>query len=597
MTAPRDRPVTRARRTGTPLDRLIPALWGAAMLLAAPLLAAQQPPNVVLILVDDLAYTDLGAYGSEIATPNIDALASQGVLFTNHHASPMCAPSRAMLMTGLDSHRTGLANLPETMPEDHIGQPGYTGILEPQVTTIASRLKKLNYRNYMTGKWHLGHTPDTLPSARGFDRTFIMDATGADNWEKRSYMPFYETAPWFEDGQPTELPEDFYSSAFLVDRMIDYIDSDTEQPFFSYLAFLAVHIPVQAPREFSDRYRGRYDTGWAELRRQRREGAIAKGVIDADTSMAPMLEPLRKWEALDTDIRALLAARMEVYAGMVEAMDFHVGRLIKHLKASGRYDNTIFILTSDNGPEGADPVALSRSYTLWLRATGYRLKGEDLGERGTFAYIGPEFASAAAGPLSYFKFHAGEGGVRVPLLMSGPGIAPQYHRSFSFITDIAPTILDLAGGHTAEASEQMTGRSLLPVVTGQADATYSATTETGFETAGQAGLFRGDLKLVRNAPPYGDNVWRLYDIVLDPGETQDMSASHPELFASMMQAWERYVRSNGVLPVPQGYLPTEVMTRRTEKILRKRHGPKIVLGLIVLSGLTALFVIRRRRRR
>ena len=367
-------------------------------------------PNIVLILLDDLGFSDLGAYGSEVSTPNIDALADRGVLFSNYHSSPMCAPSRAMLMTGVSSHRAGVGNLPEFIPHSWHDKPGYLGHLAPGVTTIAQRLKPLGYDTFMTGKWHLGHAPGTLPSERGFDRTFILDATGADNWEDRSYLP-YTDALWYEDGERTHLPDDWYSSRNLVDKMIGYIGdrAGTDSPFFAYLALQAVHIPVQAPREFTDKYLETYASGWSELRDRRRAAAVELGVIPADVSMRPIPQELRRWDALNDEERDLLATSMSVYAGMIEAMDFHVGRLIDHLKQIGEYENTVFIVTSDNGPEGTDPFALA-PMRWWLPTSGYTRDVATLGERGSYNYIGPEFANAAAAPGAWFKFTSAEGG-------------------------------------------------------------------------------------------------------------------------------------------------------------------------------------------
>ncbi|NBU29349.1 MAG: arylsulfatase, partial [Caulobacteraceae bacterium] len=191
---------------------------------AATRAAAPDRPNIVVILVDDAGYTDFGSYGGEIATPTIDALAARGTRFSNFHASPMCAPSRAMLLTGVDSHTAGIANLPETTPAAHRKDPAYQGRMPANVVTVASRLQASGYHTYMAGKWHLGHGPGDLPNQRGFDRSFPLDATGGDNWEKRPYFPIYRDADWFEDGKPASLPDDFYSSRFLVDRMIRYID-------------------------------------------------------------------------------------------------------------------------------------------------------------------------------------------------------------------------------------------------------------------------------------------------------------------------------------------------------------------------------------
>ncbi|HCG70472.1 MAG TPA: arylsulfatase, partial [Gammaproteobacteria bacterium] len=231
--------------------------------------AGVQPPNIVLVLADDLGFADLGSYGSEIQTPNIDQLAASGLRFSNFHVAASCAPTRAMLMTGLDSHSVGVANIPEAIPEDQAHAPAYQGVLDTDVPTVAEMLRQAGYRTLMSGKWHLGMADAERPSQRGFDRTFMLADTGADNWRQRSYLPIYAEANWFEDGEPTSLPEDFYSSKHLVDKAIEQIGSESEQPFFTYLAFQAVHIPVQAPAEFRDKYLQTYVHGWHALRSAR----------------------------------------------------------------------------------------------------------------------------------------------------------------------------------------------------------------------------------------------------------------------------------------------------------------------------------------
>ena len=203
------------------MRRTIWALLLAAALFSAAPAAAQQTaprPNIVVIVADDVGFTDLGAYGGEARTPNIDALAQRGAQFSRYYSSPLCSPSRAMLLTGLDNHRTGHATIVEVLPPELRGRPGYTMRLEPGVVTIAERLRQGGYRTYATGKWHLGHGEGDLPNSHGFDRSFVLDASGADNWEERAYMPYYRTADWFEDGERAHLPDDFYSSEFIVDR-------------------------------------------------------------------------------------------------------------------------------------------------------------------------------------------------------------------------------------------------------------------------------------------------------------------------------------------------------------------------------------------
>lgn len=452
---------------------LIAAIMAGALAAAAPVLAQEARPNIVVILADDVGFSDLGAYGSEISTPNIDALAARGALFSNFHASPVCAPSRAMLLTGMTSHLAGVGNLPETLPPEHQGAPAYLGRLADDVVTVAALLQRAGYRTAVTGKWHLGHTPSALPPSHGFDRSFVLDASGADNWEQRSYLPIYSDAPWFEDGEPAVLPEDFYSSQFIVDKAIDYIEEGegASEPFFAYLAFQAIHIPVQAPREFVEKYEDVYAEGWEALRRARFEGVVARGLMPEDVELGPMPDGLRAWESLTDEEKALFAKSMAVNAGMLEAMDHHIGRFIDHLKQRGDYENTVFFVLSDNGPEPNAPSDIP-GFSQWLWWEGYSRDVETLGEKGTYAFIGPEFASAAASPGAFFKLYAGEGGIRVPFIVAGPGIPAAGHvADFSFITDIAPTILELANVDQlsdvdGRAVKPMTGRSLMPLLGG-----------------------------------------------------------------------------------------------------------------------------------
>lgn len=576
--------------------RIVPII--AALLLAVFSWPAsgqgERRPNIVLIVADDVAFTDFGAYGSEISTPHIDALARRGVLFTNFHATSMCAPSRAMLMTGVSSHRAGVGNLPETTPAEHRDSPAYRGYLAPEVPTIAERLRQVGYRTFMTGKWHLGHDSRTLPSARGFDRTFILDATGADNWEDRPYLPIYEEAPWFADGEPADLPDDFYSSRFLVDRMIEFIDAGEQgDPFFAYVAFQAIHIPVQVPREFTMRYRGVYDAGWDAQHQRRAAAARARGIVRADAPIGPIHPALRGWDALSDDERDFYVRAMMVNAGMLEAMDHHLGRLIAHLRETGAYENTVFIVTSDNGPEGVNPLAtFGGRLSLWL--TGYSTNVETLGERGSFGFIGPEWASASASPHSLFKFYANEGGIRVPLIVAGPGVNEgAMARQLSLVSDIPATIAALGGAD----SNGMTGRSLMAALGGSEDPIYGEDEGFGVETAGRMAYFRGRYKIVRNGPPLGDNRWRLYDLENDPGETRDLAEAEPALFAEMQAEYARWADDNGVLEPPEGYEPVKLLAENARRILIARYWWVLALfgGGMIGLGWLAVRLVRRRR--
>ena len=585
-----------------------------AGLLLLPQASAAGRPNIVLLLADDVGFSDLGAYGSEISTPNIDALANAGTLFANFRASPSCAPTRAMLLTGVSAHRAGVGSIPETLPPEHRGHPSYLGRLRDDVVTVASMLRDAGYRTYVTGKWHLGHEPGALPHARGFDRSFVLDASGADNFAQKSYLPYYDHAPWFEDDRPAVLPDDFYSSEFLVDRMIDYIDGDVpvrseepmesraaRNPFFAYIGFQAVHIPVQAPREFVERYAGVYDMGWDRLREARFENVLARGLLPAETKMGPMPPGLDAWDDVDPERRPFLAKSMAVNAGMLEAMDFHVGRLIAHLQDIGEYERTIFLVLSDNGAEPNRPTD-HPIFERWLRTVGYNRDYATLGEAGSYVFIGPEFASAASAPGAFFKFHAGEGGLRVPLIIKGGGVRTGISHGFSYVTDLVPTMLELAGvlppaSVDGVPVQAFSGRSLVPILDGSSARVYTDDDVVALETSGNAAVFRGDFKLVRNMPPFGDGAWHLHDLTRDPGETVDLSAVHPDVRAELLAEYELFVEREGVLDMPANYTQMGQMARATRQRMIRRNWHWLVgvpLALMVLGGLGVRTVRRAR---
>ncbi len=573
---------------------------------AAASKASARPPNIVVILADDLGFSDLGSYGSEIATPHLDRLAQRGARFTNFHVAASCSPTRAMLLTGVDNHLNGVGNMRETIPREHLGQPGYLGVLNDRVVTVSTLLQDAGYRTYVAGKWHVGKEPHNLPPARGFDRSIVQGDSGSDNWyTQQRYLDLADKVYWFEDGQPAKMPDRYYSSEYFVDRLLGYLRADAgtprqDRPFLLYLPFQANHLPVQAPRAFIDKYKGRYDAGWTALREERRNRAAALGIVPAATPMVTA-PGTPEWSSLSPDERRLKARHMEVYAGMAEAMDFHIGRLVAYLQETGQYDNTVFMFLSDNGAEGSDPYAVL-SGRLWIRWQ-YRGDMADLGGPGTYGSIGPYWAAAAGSPLAGYKFFGTEGGIRVPLVVSGvPGMrAGGIHHAFTHVTDIAPTLLELAGlerpgtRFAGREIEPMRGQSLLPVLRGATDRVHPPDRPIGYELSGNAALFKGDYKLVRNLPPVGDNRWRLFDTVRDPGETRDLSAEMPALFQAMQADYEAYARSHGVLPMPGGYDPV----RQVEiNAFFNVYLPRLRLplaGLALALALGVLWWLRRRR--
>jgi arylsulfatase/uncharacterized sulfatase len=566
--------------------------------------AAPKRPNIVVLVADDWGYSDVGAFGSEIATPNIDTLAREGVRFSDFHVTASCSPTRSMLLTGVDNHRNGVGNMPETMPDEHLGKPGYSGVLNDNAITVASLLRDSGYNTYITGKWHLGKTPDTLPNNRGFERSFIQADSGSDNWEERPYAPLYDKAAWFENGQPAHLPKDYYSSTFIVDKAMAYIAADRQdgKPFFAYLGFQANHVPIQAPKDIIDKYRGRYDQGWTALRQARRDRAVELGLIPAGVGLQTMASTA-DWNALDEHEKRYEARRMEVYAGMAETMDQQVGRFIAHLKATGEYDNTVFVFLSDNGSEPTDPYAIP-AIRLWLEMN-YTRELDRLGSKGAFTSIGPSWASAAASPFGGYKFFAGEGGLRTPLIVSGvPGIQSNHiAKTFTHVTDIVPTLLEVAGvpAHNGEyqgrAVEPLIGSSLMPVLQGTAERVHPEDQAIGYELSGSAALFKGDYKLVKSLKPVGNEQWHLYNIVTDPGETIDLQAQMPERFQRMQADYAEYARVNGVLPMPVGYdyMHQGQMYALNHVVIPKLKAvaPPLVAVVVLLVGV----VVWRRRRK
>lgn len=583
-----------------PFALLLLSIFGSAVPAGA---AEPRRPNIVVIVADDWGFSDVGSFGSEIATPNLDALARSGMRFSNFHVAAECSPTRAMLMTGVDSHRTGVGAMRESVPRSHYGKPGYLTVLNQNVVTVSSLLQEGGYRTYAVGKWHVGKEPYNLPNARGFDRSLVQGDSGSDNWETdKRYMALTDKVYWFENGKEVVMPKDYYSSEYYVSRTIDYLRQDvtSAKPFYAYLAFQANHIPVQAPREFIDKYRGVYKDGWTALRKARRDRAAALGLVPRDAPMVTM-PTTTDWDALSPEQKQYEERRMEVYAGMADAMDHHVGRLVAYLKESGQYDNTVFVFLSDNGSEASDPYAIT-SARLWL-ATEYTNDLEKLGDKGAYGTIGPSWASASASPLSTYKFYSGEGGVRTPLIVSGvPGMrSDAVYPKFAHVKDIAPTLLDLAGvqhpgtQYKGQSVEAMTGRSLMPVLKSTDVRAHPVDEPVGYELSGNMAVYRGDLKLTRNMAPVGDGQWHLYDIVKDPGETQDLQSSQPDAFQRMRADYDAYAQANGVLPMPEGYEPrNQVLINSLVNVYLPRARIPAAVALVVLVGLV---VYRRRRHR
>lgn len=519
--------------------------------------ATDERPNILLIVADDLGYTDIGNFGSEIDTPNLDGLAQQGIRFTDFHTSVSCSPTRSMLLSGTDNHLAGLGNMGERLTSEQKGKPGYEGFLNDRVVSLAEVLQVNGYHTYMAGKWHLGHEPDSIPHARGFERSFSMLFGGASYWSDMFGLlaNVEESAEYVENDKWLEsLPKDFYATRSYSDHIMSYIraNMDDGKPFLAYLAFTAAHDPLHVPEPWMSKYRGQYNDGYEVLKAQRVAGAKKLGIISDSAPVPIRYHKIKEWQSLSKEDQQREVKAMEVYAGIVSNMDYHIGRVIQFLKDIGEYENTIVIFLSDNGPNPwfSEDYPGNRG-SKWFDQ--FDNSTENIGHPMSHYAYGMGWSSASAGPLDLFKMTVGEGGIRSPLILAGPGIdAGVQNDSFAYVWDLMPTILDVAGiDHPEQFKgrkvEALRGRSLKDVLTGEVDAAYESDTFIGGEMGNGMWMRQGDFKAVSVAPPYGSGEWHLYNVADDPGETQDLAETHSELLDKLKAEWSVYADDVGVV--------------------------------------------------
>jgi len=530
-------------------------------------------PNILLIIGDDMGFSDLGVYGSEVATPNLDALANEGLRFTNFHVGATCSPTRSLLLTGVDNHRSGLGNMHEFLTEEQTGQPGYEGYLNKNVVTIVNLIRDAGYSTYMTGKWHLGGDEGYRPHDRGFDRTYSLMNGAADNYSSTSAAPPEgETATFSADGEIVERPVGIHSNELYADKLIGFLnpEQNADKPFFAYLSLQTAHWPHQAPREFIDKYRDVYSAGWDVIREQRIEKLKSLGILSEDHPGSPRFSGVPAWDALPAEAKVVQSNRMAAYAGMIDHMDVHIGRVIDHLKQTGQYDNTLIIYMTDNGPDFSQP---NNAAVDWFNARYPKTAVEDIGVEGSYSSYGPPWAQVAAAHLSGFKTWSTEGGLRVPFIIRYPEwIEAGQTDEFVFVTDLSATLLDIAGakhpGTRYEGREvfPMTAKSVLPLMRGETSTHRGADEWVGYELMGNSAIFQGDYKARRlgawlqSLGVTEAGSWQLYNIKDDPSELQDLSEQEPELLAELVAHYAEYSESLGVIDVPADFNPVAALT-------------------------------------
>lgn len=541
------------------LPLLAPALaLGAASAQAAP----AKRPNILLIVADDLGYTDLGAYGAEISTPNLDKLASGGVKMTGFYASPFCSPTRAMLMSGSDNHLAGFGDMAELMLPEQRGKPGYEGNLNARVVPMAQVLKDAGYRTAMAGKWHLGVKEEFSPATSGFEQSYAMVMGGASHWGDQSGIVAMDPAKppkaiYRENGKAIDIPRDgFYSSQAFTDKLLDYLKSGEKsgKPFFGYLAFTAPHWPLHAPDADIAKYEGRYKEGYDKLRKERLERMKRLGIVPADTPVYEGHAHWPKWESLTPAQQEAEARRMTVYSAMVDHMDRQIGRVLDYLKARGELDNTFIFFMSDNGADGNSVYDVGRTRE-WIEKDMDNSTA-NTGKPGSFIEYGPGWAQVGSTPFKLYKSFMYEGGIAVPAIAWGPGIkGGALKREFAHVTDVAPTIFELAGARHPGTEYQgkpvlpLRGKSMVSWLQGKASTVRSDQDAVGWELGGRKALRKGDWKIVYANKPWGKDGWELYNIAKDRTESRDLADENPQKLGEMIVAWKQYVAETGTLEI------------------------------------------------
>lgn len=519
--------------------------------------AEGQPPNFLVIVADDMGWSDIGVLGGEIRTPSIDSLAEAGTLLTSYYVAPTCAPTRAMLMTGVDNHLAGLGVQSGLRASNQVGV-NYQGQLHDGVVTLAEALAERGYQTFMAGKWHLANERAQWPHRRGFQRSFALLTGGASHFADQQEISPVEIPEYVQDGRPVdELPSDFYSSTAYADALLGHLqERDAGAPFFAYLAFTAPHNPLQVPDDWLDRYRGAYAAGPVATRQARAERQAALGLIPEG---APLWEYPRfpgwfpnhaaPWAERSEERRLQDARWMEIYAAMVELMDAQIGRVVDHLAAQGELDNTYVLFFSDNGASSPGPLVYPGVTTEWFAANWSNAHATQ-GQPGNFTVLGREWASAAVTPWKLYKNSVSEGGIRSPLIVRGPAVLSGARSpAIAHVTDIAPTLYELAGlqPETSPLFQGKTlpqGLSLMPVLSGAAPAVRQS---FGVHLFGNRGYRRGQWKLSNTQPPLGNGQWELFDLGADPGEVRDLAEERPQLLAELLAEYDGYLERNQVI--------------------------------------------------
>ena len=510
-------------------------------------------PNILLIIADDMGYSDIGPFGGEINTPTLDRLAENGIRLTNFHVLPTCSPTRSVLLSGTDNHIAGLGSMGEIVSSKQKGHPGYEGYLNDHVAHLPQLLKDAGYRTYMSGKWHLGDEKEHRPFARGFEETFALLPGGGSHWNDK--LPLSPPGVMFysRNGEIVEeLPDDFYSSKNYTDYMLEWLERDKteDKPFFAYLSYTAPHDPLHAPKDYIEKYKGKYSKGYQVLREQRLKGLQDLGILPKDVDMYPW-GGTPNWDDLPEGKKAESERDMEVYAAMVDYMDEQINRVFNWLEENNEMDNTIIIFFSDNGANGANKFAYPGQTEEFVNSFNNSL--ENRGLKKSYIEMGPGWATASMSPRRLFKAFTSEGGIISPCIIKLPlqSVNKGFMvNAFIHVSDIMPTLLDLAGvthpGINNPNVPGMMGKSILPLLNGEIDELHP-NEGIGYELHGLRAYVKGIWKILNLPIPFGKGEWELFNLREDPAESNDLSLEYPEIREELIEAYKEYEKNVGVI--------------------------------------------------
>ncbi len=499
--------------------------------------------NVIIILADDLGYSDLGCFGSEINTPNIDNLANEGIIFTNYYSSPLCAPSRAMLLSGNDNHEAGIG-IQAFSSQDY----GYEGILSERVAIIPEILKSNGYKTFMSGKWHIGGDP----ISRGFDDTFVLLPGAFTHYDNNKPIKGYPDSAFSLNGKRILWEEGKYSSDEYTDRFINYIEKSDGSPFFGYLSLTAPHWPLQVDEEFSDKYRGVYDKGYEDLKISRINKIKEKKLIDIKEEHFKVKDLTSDWENLSEEQRKIESRKMEVYAGMIDNLDYNVGRVIKLLKEKNKFENTIIIFMSDNGA-AAEDFYYNQTYGPYIQDK-FSYEYNDIGKPESFVSLGKNWADVITNPFNLYKGYTTSGGMRSPLIISGLSSEKKISKEFVTLLDIAPTIYNLTNSKYELLSKNRIkkpiGESIIPYIDGEEGKIHDKNYVFSFEHSGNAVLIKSRWKIVNKTSPFNIKNFDLYDLD-DISETNNLKEKEHDIYIDLLSEWKKYSSSKKLIfPTP-----------------------------------------------